>query len=71
MKRGRVGRGIALTCILVLFSPIISANSLKVLTYDASIRKWASVYTPEYPWYWNKAQLIAESNLYPLHPQDS
>ena len=65
MKRGRVGRGIALTCILVLFSPIISANSLKVLTYDASIRKWASVYTPEYPWYWNKAQLIAESNLHP------
>lgn len=33
--------------------------------YDLSIRKWSSVYTPEYPWYWNKAQLIAESNLNP------
>lgn len=65
MKRGRVFRGIALTYILAMFSPTIGANSLKVLTYDASIRKWSSVYTPEYPWYWNKAQLIAESNLQP------
>ena len=63
MKRGRVARGVALTCILALFSQGISANPLKVLAYDTSIRKWASVYTPEYPWYWNKAQLIAESNL--------
>jgi len=31
--------------------------------YDLSIRKWAELYTPEYPWYWNKAQLKAESNF--------
>ena len=63
MKRGRVVRGVLLSLILALFSQGISANPLKVVAYDTSIRKWASVYTPEYPWYWNKAQLIAESNL--------
>ena len=65
MKRGRVARGILLSLILGLFSQGISANPLKVLAYDASIKKWSSFYTPEYPWYWNKAQLIAESNLNP------
>mgnify|MGYP001105881212 CR=1 FL=1 len=71
MKRSRVARGIALTCILALFSqgimasPLKSSNPLRSLSYDASIRKWASFYTPEYPWYWNKAQLIAESSLNP------
>lgn len=34
-------------------------------TYDESIKKWAEVYTPQHPWYWNKAQLIAESGLNP------
>ena len=29
--------------------------------YDVSIRKWSSVYTPDYPWCWNKAQIRAES----------
>lgn len=29
--------------------------------YDVSIRKWSSVYTPDYPWCWNKAQIKAES----------
>lgn len=31
------------------------------LLYDVSIRKWSGVYTPEYPWCWNKAQIRAES----------
>ena len=35
------------------------ANTL----YDASIKRWAVIYTPQHPWYWNKAQLIAESAL--------
>ena len=35
------------------------ANTL----YDASIKRWAAIYTPQHPWYWNKAQLIAESAL--------
>lgn len=65
MKRGRVGWVIALSLFLGLFSQGLMANSLKVLAYDTSIRKWASFYTPEYPWYWNKAQLIAESDLNP------
>lgn len=41
------------------------ANVFKNKLYDASMRKWSSVYTPEIPWYWNKAQVIAESNLNP------
>jgi membrane-bound lytic murein transglycosylase F len=65
MQRGRVARGIALALILGLVIPTVNASSVRVLVYDASIRKWASVYTPEYPWYWNKAQLVAESNLNP------
>lgn len=31
--------------------------------YDLSIKKWASVYTPYHPWYWNKAQMKAESQF--------
>ena len=42
-----------------------SANALRNTLYDAQIRKWNSVYTPSLPWYWNKAQLVAESNLNP------
>ena len=34
---------------------------LKDTLYDVSIRKWSSVYTPDYPWCWNKAQIKAES----------
>lgn len=34
--------------------------------YDLSIRKWNSVYNPEIPWYWAKAQLLAESGLNPV-----
>jgi soluble lytic murein transglycosylase-like protein len=33
--------------------------------YDLSIRKWNSIYNPEIPWYWAKAQLAAESALKP------
>ena len=33
--------------------------------YDASFKRWAAIYTPMYPWYWNKAQAIAESGLNP------
>lgn len=39
------------------------ANTLRTALYDAQIRKWNSFYTPSIPWYWNKAQLRAESNL--------
>lgn len=65
MQSNRVARVIGLSLILGLFSVGIEANPIRDYTYDASIRKWASFYTPEYPWYWNKAQLIAESNLNP------
>lgn len=43
--------------------PSTRANSLQLkdTMYDVSIRKWSSVYTPEYPWCWNKAQIRAES----------
>lgn len=64
-KRGRGIRGLLLALVLTLLSPTTYANPLKNLAYDVSIKKWASIYTPEYPWYWNKAQLIAESNLNP------
>lgn len=60
-----VVRGILLALFLTLLSTPTYANPLKNLAYDVSIKKWASIYTPEYPWYWNKAQLIAESNLNP------
>lgn len=43
----------------------VSANALRNTIYDVQIRKWNSVYTPSLPWYWNKAQLVAESNLKP------
>ena len=43
----------------------VEANALRNTLYDAQIRKWNSVYTPSLPWYWNKAQLVAESNLNP------
>lgn len=33
--------------------------------YDASFKRWGAIYTPTYPWYWNKAQAIAESGLNP------
>jgi len=42
-----------------------SANALRTNVYDLQIRKWNSFYTPSLPWYWNKAQLVAESNLNP------
>src|SRR5690554_1006395 len=44
-------------------SPTAHANALRDTVYDAQIRKWTSFYTPTVPWYWNKAQLIAESAL--------
>ena len=58
----------AFLCIILLTlwgSPIVSANPLRNTIYDVQIRKWNSVYTPSLPWYWNKAQLVAESNLKP------
>lgn len=56
---------VLLVCLLVLslYSCFTLGNPLRNTLYDASIRKWSGVYTPEYPWYWNKAQLIAESGL--------
>lgn len=44
-------------------SPTAHANALRNTLYDVQIRKYTSFYTPTVPWYWNKAQLIAESNL--------
>lgn len=38
---------------------------LKDSLYDVSIRKWNSVYTPNNPWCWNKAQIKAESAFNP------
>lgn len=64
-QTNRVARVLGLTLVLLCYFPTINANPLQHLAYDVSIKKWASVYTPEYPWYWNKAQLIAESNLRP------
>lgn len=57
-------KAIQALCILTLYiAPSVSANPLRNTLYDAQIYKWNSYYTPEIPWYWNKAQLIAESNL--------
>ncbi len=45
--------------------PTSRANNAKASTrdtmYDVSIRKWSGIYTPQYPWCWNKAQIKAES----------
>lgn len=41
--------------------PTSRANSTKDTMYDLSIRKWSGIYTPQYPWCWNKAQIKAES----------
>ena len=43
----------------------VEANALRNTLYDLQIRKWNSFYTPSLPWYWNKAQLVAESRLNP------
>ena len=43
----------------------VEANALRNTLYDYQIRKWNSFYTPSLPWYWNKAQLVAESRLNP------
>lgn len=40
-------------------------NPFKNKLYDASYKKWTLIYTPEIPWYWHKAQGIAESGLNP------
>ena len=65
----QVNRGFkALLSVILLTvwgSPIVSANALRNTIYDAQIQKWNSFYTPSLPWYWNKAQLVAESNLNP------
>lgn len=44
---------------------IAKRNPFANTLYDASIKRWAAFYTPQHPWYWNKAQLIAESALNP------
>lgn len=44
---------------------IAKRNPFANTLYDASIKRWAALYTPQHPWYWNKAQLIAESALDP------
>ena len=48
--------GVALSC---------CANPIRNAIYDGQIRKWNAFYTPNLPWYWNKAQLVAESRLNP------
>jgi len=40
-------------------------NKAKEMLYDVSIRKWNSFYTPSQPWWWNKAQIKAESGFNP------
>ena len=45
------------------FSRDVYANGLRNTMYDLSFKKWQQVYTPEIPWYWLKAQAIAESGL--------
>lgn len=46
-----------------LKKPSVS-NPIYNTLYDSSFKKWSSVYN-DYPWQWNKAQAIAESNLNP------
>ena len=56
---------IALVIATLWVSTPVEANALRNTIYDAQIQKWNSFYTPSLPWYWNKAQLVAESNLNP------
>lgn len=55
--------------VLILSIPLATlpayANPLRNTLYDASIKKWNNVYNPSIPWYWAKAQLVAESGLKP------
>lgn len=44
---------------------LAKSNPFKNKLYDASYKKWSLIYTPEIPWYWHKAQAIAESGLNP------
>ena len=66
MQRNRGFKALLSVILLTVWgSPIVSANALRNTIYDAQIQKWNSFYTPSLPWYWNKAQLVAESNLNP------
>ena len=66
MQRNRGFKALLSVILLTVWgSPIVSANALRNTIYDAQIQKWNSFYTPSIPWYWNKAQLVAESNLNP------
>lgn len=44
---------------------LAKSNPFKNKLYDATYKKWTLIYTPEIPWYWHKAQGIAESGLNP------
>lgn len=46
-----------------IFSLFLLPSGANAGAYDAMFVKWGGVYTPEIPWYWLKAQAIAESNL--------
>lgn len=47
------------------YKSVVSNSPLHNREYDEEIKKWSLIYTPQHPWYWNKAQLIAESALHP------
>lgn len=49
----------------VVMPSVWHGRSLDNPLYDISIRKWNKIYNPEIPWYWAKAQLVAESGLKP------
>lgn len=52
-----------LWCILCTPVHALSRVEARGAVYDLSVRKWAAIYTPDIPWYWNKAQIKAESNF--------
>lgn len=52
-----------LWCILCTHVHALSLVEARGAVYDLSIKKWSAVYTPYQPWYWNKAQLKAESDF--------
>lgn len=59
-------RPLIIALVITLWGSLpLHANALRSTIYDGQIRKWTSFYTPSVPWYWNKAQLKAESALRP------
>lgn len=54
---------VALLASPMAIKEVVASNPIKNTVYDASIRKYSTLYNPEIPWKWLKAQLIAESGL--------